>query len=196
MTPWTQTPTQEQPAYSRLELACEPSAIRIARAHTRGVLLQWAVPSPVTGDALLVVSELATNAVEHTRRSDNLPPWPPRCPEVRCFVLTLRYLPGCLQIYVYDDDSRPPVVKAPSADEAGGRGLFLVAELSERWGYVPASHVARGKVVWAELAFPGAVAPPESPDLATSLPQPQSGAHPFQTDPHIPGQVRPGPEGP
>ena len=39
---------------------------------------------------------------------------------------------------------------APDPKEEGGRGLFLVAALSQRWGWLPTQEPA-GKVVWCEL---------------------------------------------
>ena len=49
---------------------------------------------------------------------------------------------------VYDDDTSPPVVRAPSTlHSAGGFGLAMVAALSDRWGWDP---TPTGKRVWAE----------------------------------------------
>ncbi|SCD36437.1 hypothetical protein GA0115245_129415 [Streptomyces sp. di188] len=51
---------------------------------------------------------------------------------------------------VYDSSTAPHLRYATMTDE-GGRGLFLVAQLAERWGsrYLPA-----GKVIWAEQNLP------------------------------------------
>lgn len=49
--------------HSRLELSCEPSAARWARVHAEDVFRQWSIPDAPAGDALLIVSELVTNAV-------------------------------------------------------------------------------------------------------------------------------------
>lgn len=51
---------------SRLDLACEPSAIRYARRHAEVTLRHWGISAEVSYDALTIVAELATNAVRHT----------------------------------------------------------------------------------------------------------------------------------
>jgi hypothetical protein len=113
------------------------------------------VPEEVIEKAVLVVSELTTNAVKHSGRTlEDPPPWAVR-PRVRRFIMTLWCLPDHVQIYVYDDDRRPPIGQSPTPDGAGGRGLVLVEELSDRWGYLyPTPHADSGKAVWAQLALP------------------------------------------
>src|SRR5690606_36574868 len=53
---------------------------------------------------------------------------------------------------VFDSSSTSPHLRYATMTDEGGRGLFLVAQLSERWGtrYLPA-----GKVIWAEQPIPG-----------------------------------------
>ncbi len=61
-----------------------------------------------------------------------------------------------LLIEVWDADPRPPVLPGlqddgtPAPAEEGGRGLFLVATLSQRWNWY-APREWGGKVVWSEL---------------------------------------------
>ena len=52
---------------------------------------------------------------------------------------------------VYDSSSTSPHLRYATMTDEGGRGLFLVAQLAERWGtrYLPA-----GKVIWAEQPIP------------------------------------------
>lgn len=126
-----------------LELPGEASAVHWARAQAQDVLKGWEVPADTAADALLVISELVTNCLRHAAVS----PASPGC------LLSLRCLPDHVLVCVYDDDRRPPVLRQPSEDEPGGRGLQLVAGLSRSWGYsYPAP--TSGKAVWAQLALP------------------------------------------
>ncbi|MFI0721719.1 ATP-binding protein [Streptomyces sp. NPDC021224] len=108
-----------------LELPCEASAVQWARAQAQDVFKGWGVPDGTAEDALLVISELVTNCLRHASGS----PVNPGC------LLSLRRLPDHVLVCVYDDDRRPPVLRHPSEDEPGGRGLQLVAGLSQNWGY-------------------------------------------------------------
>lgn len=151
------------PTNSRLELACEDTAVRWARAHARDVFKNWAIPDDTADMAVLVISELVTNAVRHTRKPDAPPPWAMTAPPGRC-VLTLWYCPDHLLIYVYDDDRTPPVLRPTRPDAIGGRGLHLVDKLSAEWGYLYPTPTS-GKTVYAKLKFPGSPAPT---DLSTT----------------------------
>ena len=153
-----------QPRSNRLELACESAAVRWARVHAKDVLKQWDVPESVMDDALLIVSELTTNAVRHSQRPDNPPPWAGRRP-IRRFVMTLWCFPDHLQIYVFDEDRTPPMRVTSNPDAIGGRGLALVDELSDAWGYIhPSPRADSGKAVWAQLKFPGDPNPTDIPE--------------------------------
>jgi hypothetical protein len=52
---------------------------------------------------------------------------------------------------VYDSSNTSPHLRYAASTDEGGRGLFLVAQIAERWGtrYTPA-----GKVIWAEQPLP------------------------------------------
>ena len=85
-------------------------------------------------DVALITSELATNAVHHARSA---------------FMLSVRDLPGPrLRISVSDDDDRPPHQVAARPGALSGRGLAMVASLSDSWGVQTRDH---GKTVWAEV---------------------------------------------
>jgi anti-sigma regulatory factor (Ser/Thr protein kinase) len=87
-------------------------------------------------DAVLVVSELATNAIEYGST-----------PVVR---VTVRSSSAKLRVEVHDDSVVGPVAGgAPPSESGRGRGLLIVAALSRRWGW--ARDVAGGKTIWAEL---------------------------------------------
>lgn len=85
--------------------------------------------------AQLLISELVTNSVRHTR--GGRPP-----------VLRLRRGREHLWIEVEDRDLRLPRLRRSDSDDEGGRGLVLVDALSQRWGTRP---LADGKTVWAQL---------------------------------------------
>src|SRR5699024_8169974 len=95
---------------------------------------------------LLLVTELATNAVVHGR---------PPC--------RLRVHTGqeWLRIAVSDTDPHPPVVLNPGPDVDHGRGLLLVTTLADAWGVDRTRHPAGqdGKVVWAEARLTSPVSP-------------------------------------
>lgn len=103
-----------------------------ARHFTRDTLQAWGTPAR-EGDALLCVSELATNALRY-----GVPPG-------RGYLLRLLTFDGILRIEVHDSGpglsritGRPP-----------GLGLALVGAVADSWGVLPRSP---GKVVWCELA--------------------------------------------
>ncbi|MFI1767113.1 SpoIIE family protein phosphatase [Streptomyces sp. NPDC020800] len=111
-----------------------PEAARHARRFTRRTLRTWGV-SPATMDtALLIVSELVTNALVHTGG------------QVR---LDLTLINHRLRLAVADASPRTPVKPTNIGWEAtGGRGILLVEAVSQAWGTVP---VSGGKQVWADI---------------------------------------------
>ncbi|MEU9407537.1 ATP-binding protein [Streptomyces sp. NPDC048281] len=130
---------------SRLELAAQPDAVRWARRHGRDVLGAWHVPSDHVDTAMLVVSELVTNAVRHVIKAA------PATGSVR-LALILRHRGTHLIVEVADPGVRPPQkTGAVSPDSESGRGLFIVENVSKEWGYY--FPPTGGKVVWCVLAL-------------------------------------------
>jgi len=84
-------------------------------------------------DVLVVVSELASNAIRHARTG---------------FSVRVCDLPDHVRIEVADHGTGWPVPRREEAASGGGMGLSLVEALSDRWG---ATARPTGKVVWAEL---------------------------------------------
>ncbi|SFW80905.1 ATP-binding protein [Amycolatopsis australiensis] len=109
--------------------------LSVVRRFARVTLLAWASGADVD-DALLVVTELATNALRHAGGRP---------------VLRLSVGAGHVRIEVFDDEPALPVRRRPGAD--GGWGLALVERLSLAWG--TARHGV-GKVVWCALSAPSA----------------------------------------
>jgi anti-sigma regulatory factor (Ser/Thr protein kinase)/GAF domain-containing protein len=115
-----------------------PEAARHARRFTRRTLRVWGVPEDAMDTALLVVSELVTNALVHTGG------------QVR---LDLTLIGRRLRVSVADTSPRTPVKPTNIGWEAtGGRGILLVEAVSAVWGSVP---VSGGKQVWSEIALDG-----------------------------------------
>ncbi|MFF7195904.1 ATP-binding protein [Streptomyces sp. NPDC008079] len=135
---------------TRLDLACEPSAPGLARRHAQEVLESWGLPDEVVQDALTVVSELTANAVRHAGEpTEPKSAGRPRS-VVRTCPLTLWISTGRLYVAVQDQSDEPPELRPTSLDAESGRGLQIVAGLTEgAWGFERAAPV--GKTVWASL---------------------------------------------
>lgn len=118
----------------RLALRSVRGAVGKGRDFTRRTLRDWGWDGRESAeDALLVVSELVTNAALHAHGCEEL-------------VLTAG---ETLRIEVLDGATelpRPGAVRRPGVP--GGHGLHLVRRLSDRWGCYP---LGTGKVVWAEI---------------------------------------------
>lgn len=95
----------------------------------------WRTPSLIVEDAVLLTSELATNAVRHARSA---------------FDVALTEQDGCLRVSVGDDHPDLPTLREKPSVAVDGHGLRLVQSLSNDWGAEPVPGV--GKVVWFEVA--------------------------------------------
>ncbi|PBC95138.1 PAS domain S-box-containing protein [Streptomyces sp. Ag82_O1-15] len=116
------------------ELPNEPAAVHIARQAAARQLSEWGLEHLVA-TMELIVSELVTNAVRYGGG--------PICLRlIQHQVLTCE---------VSDSNTSHPRPRQPHIIDEQGRGLFLVAQLSRRWGSRSATD---GKVVWAEQDLP------------------------------------------
>jgi anti-sigma regulatory factor (Ser/Thr protein kinase) len=106
--------------------------------HDLGAWLPERCGSSTSETALLLTSELVTNAVVHTRSADV-------AVQARCNGDTLR-------IAVDDEGTAPPVSSGSCPGQATGAGLSLVDSLAARWGWEP---LATGKRVWFEVPCAG-----------------------------------------
>ncbi|MGW3071037.1 ATP-binding protein, partial [Streptomyces sp. NPDC001130] len=52
---------------------------------------------------------------------------------------------------VSDASSTSPHMRRARADDEGGRGLLLIAQLTQRWG---TRHTTTGKTIWTEQSLP------------------------------------------
>jgi PAS domain S-box-containing protein len=107
----------------RLELGLPhaPDAARSARAALDDLGLE----APLLDDVRLLVSELVTNSVLHG----------PGGPTARITV-RVHAAPEVVRVEVFDPGPGPPAGTPvlPAPDTAGGRGLYLVNRLADRWG--------------------------------------------------------------
>ncbi len=112
----------------------DPAAVGEVRSQVTRRLGEWGLDELVFTTEL-ILSELVTNAIRYGGET------------VHVRVLRDR----SLICEVFDSSSTSPHLRYAAMTDEGGRGLFLVAQLAERWGtrYTPA-----GKVIWAEQPVP------------------------------------------
>jgi anti-sigma regulatory factor (Ser/Thr protein kinase) len=155
--PMTRSIRPPEPA--RITLPRNPSSVAAARRFIEVRAAAWSFPKPAGELLVLIGSELVTNAVLHARTE---------------LVLTLELRRDRVRISVRDHSQAPATLRHYRADALTGRGLGVVAALSDNWGVSAASD---GKVVWAELAANGDHLPaPRPPDLRQAPSTPPSGA--------------------
>lgn len=111
-----------------------PESAAQARKHVTAQLGQWGLPPDVIDDTVLVVSELVTNSVRYAQGP-----------------IELRLIHAdTLVCEITDDSSASPHLRRALDTDENGRGLFITAQLTQRWGVRP---TARGKTLWAERAL-------------------------------------------
>jgi len=123
--------------------------VRIARDFTASTLRRWGAAERCD-DVAVVVSELLTNALRHAKPevSVNGAGWPVQ--------LGLLQRGHCVTCAVADPSTAAPVPGKPGYLAETGRGLHIVAALSDRWGFITSGD--GGKVTWA--LFSVQLAPP------------------------------------
>jgi anti-sigma regulatory factor (Ser/Thr protein kinase) len=113
-----------------------PEAVGGVRRWLRSTLAQWG-EHRLVDDAIVVVSELATNAIRHADSP------------FRVTITRHGLGSGSLvRLTVEDLSIAQPALNASEHEQLGGRGVHLVAQLANRWGVD--GHAA-GKTVWAEF---------------------------------------------
>ncbi|MEU3048378.1 MULTISPECIES: ATP-binding protein [unclassified Streptomyces] len=118
-----------------VELQALPSRICQVRRIISAQLRYWHL-DPLIDQAALGVTELLTNVHRHAR------------PDKTCTV-DVELLLDRLTVSVHDRDPRLPTVCEADASATHGRGLALIAAVSESWGVRPRGEA--GKVVWFTL---------------------------------------------
>jgi anti-sigma regulatory factor (Ser/Thr protein kinase) len=128
---------QHSPASVREHVlnGCEPSleAPHEARRFVAEVLRERG-DIGLIDDGVLIVSELATNAVVHAGSR---------------FEVAVHFEPGTVTLSVSDSSAEAPAIGDRSPTDPHGRGLLVVDALARGWGCV---QTRAGKSVWAELA--------------------------------------------
>ncbi|MFJ2239090.1 SpoIIE family protein phosphatase [Streptomyces sp. NPDC087859] len=116
------------------DVPSDPVAVAQVRADVTRQLSRWGLEE-LEFATELILSELVTNAIRYGGEP------------IRVRVLRDR----SLICEVFDSSSTSPHLRYAAMTDEGGRGLFLVAQLAERWGtrYTP-----EGKVIWAEQPLP------------------------------------------
>jgi serine/threonine-protein kinase RsbW len=109
-------------------------AVRLARRATRDALAAWRL-SHLEETAVLLVSELVTNAVRHARDTGTV-------------TLELHGAGTWLRMEVQDADPYWPQPRTPADCDESGFGFVLVDALAGQWGV---RETPAGKAVWAEL---------------------------------------------
>lgn len=115
-----------------LKIESDTKMVGPARRFVRDRLVAWETPEQVDA-AVLVASELVTNAVLHARTE---------------IVLRLSMEGSSLRLEVYDGNPRLPAPTFSPPSATSGRGLVLVDAIASSWGI---DHRRDGKVVWAEV---------------------------------------------
>ncbi|WP_327242065.1 ATP-binding SpoIIE family protein phosphatase [Streptomyces sp. NBC_01320] len=128
------TRTLDDSQVAAWDIDSDPVEVARARKLTTGQLGLWGLEETAFVTELMV-SELVTNAIRYGR--------PP---------ISLRLIRDSgLVCEVSDASSTAPHMRRARTYDEGGRGLLLVAQLSERWG---TRHTANGKTIWAEQRLP------------------------------------------
>jgi serine/threonine-protein kinase RsbW len=118
----------------QMTLPAASCAVGLARQATRDALAAWRL-AYLEETAVLLVSELVTNAIRHARGSDAI-------------TLELQAAGTWMRIEVHDADPRWPQPRTPAEFDGSGFGFVLVDALAGKWGV---RETATGKAVWAEL---------------------------------------------
>ncbi|MFJ2439848.1 ATP-binding protein [Streptomyces sp. NPDC087658] len=121
-----------------------PSCVGLARLELRKTLALWGM-SALEDSALLILSELVTNAARHARVSQG------REIETRYMQRAGAEGGRGLRIEVHDASAAAPRQRAHDPDAVDGRGLVIVDALADAWGV--SGRNGPGKLVWAHLSM-------------------------------------------
>ncbi|GAB2585426.1 SpoIIE family protein phosphatase [Streptomyces capparidis] len=116
------------------DLPADPAVVASTRSLALRQLAEWDLES-LAMTTELVVSELVTNAIRHGEGPIRL--------------RLIRH--DSLICEVSDTSSTSPRLRHARTTDEGGRGLFLVAQLTRRWG---TRYTENGKLIWAEQDLP------------------------------------------
>jgi anti-sigma regulatory factor (Ser/Thr protein kinase) len=129
MTAGTGVPGHVETTTFPRELSAAPAARRFVRQAAGG--------HPAAEEALLVAGELIANSLVHAADATRV-------------TVTIAVSAAVIRIDVHDDGTGGvPHLREGGAEAEGGRGLWLVNQLAQRWGFLrePAHSCC-----WAEVA--------------------------------------------
>ncbi|MFD8379304.1 SpoIIE family protein phosphatase [Streptomyces sp. NPDC059679] len=116
------------------DLPSDPAVVADMRAAVDRTLADWGLEEAAFTTEL-VVSELLGNAIRHASGP------------IRLRLLRDR----ALICEVADGSTTAPHLRRAASTDEGGRGLFLVAQMVDRWG---TRYTRSGKVIWTEQTLP------------------------------------------
>jgi ABC-type branched-subunit amino acid transport system ATPase component/anti-sigma regulatory factor (Ser/Thr protein kinase) len=119
---------------ARWDVPTDPAAVGIVRNGANDQLSAWGLDE-LAFTTELILSELVTNAIRYATGPI----------DVRLL------LDRSLICEVADASSTSPHLRYAATTDEGGRGLFLVAQLAERWG---TRYTKSGKIIWVEQRLP------------------------------------------
>ncbi|MGW4042240.1 SpoIIE family protein phosphatase [Streptomyces sp. NPDC004721] len=111
----------------------DPAAVATVRADAVRRLQAWGLEE-IGFTTELILSELVTNAIRYGTEPIHV-----RLLHDRSLICE-----------VADGSSTSPHLRRAATTDEGGRGLFLVAQLAQRWG---TRYIRTGKVIWTEQAL-------------------------------------------
>ncbi len=126
----------------RQELVGEPTSARDARRLVAHTVREWDLPH-LEDTAVLLVSEVVTNAVLHARTS---------------LAVEVAHQGDVVRVTVSDRSAASPQRRRAGPQAGTGRGLGLLAVLATDWGTGPSEDPWR-KDVWFELPIDPAQLP-------------------------------------
>ena len=122
----------------RTTLPPTPPAVRTARVFLTETAQAWCLTDDLVLPALITVTELTSNAIEHAATE-----------------LTLVIEHQCPTLHIRVRDHAPaltPILVHPDCTNPRGRGLLMVDALTDAWGVH--LHPPHSKTVWAALSPP------------------------------------------
>ncbi|MFI6486342.1 amino acid permease [Streptomyces sp. NPDC050564] len=122
--------------FTQWELPPDPAAVATIRAAVSKQLRDWGLDD-LTFTSELIVSELVTNSIRYVGGSTQV-----RLIRDRTLICE-----------VSDTGHTAPNLRYAASDDEGGRGLFIIAQMTHHWGtrYTPT-----GKTIWTEQDLPRA----------------------------------------
>ncbi len=128
-----------------LDLKPGPESVKLAREFTALTLRDWQL-GDLAEEAVIVASELVTNAIRHGTRCSA------PTAEVATVRLAWQRQTDRIICVVTDSSDMPPVLEDADMTSESGRGLQVVHALTAAWGWVMLG--ACQKAVWASFLLP------------------------------------------